>query len=196
VRSNPYVSLVPWVVFSLVENRTGYSPKWAALAALLAALVIALPSFMRGFPKLLDIAGITIFVALTLAAFAVDAGSGGIIADYGRAIAVGLLSVFVFVTLPFMPFTEQYARESVPEEYWDTPQFKKTNRVFSAAWGAVFAAMAVCHVIAGTDATNRHVSLFFNWLIPIGFIIIMVKFMDYYREEHTGGGGIATRGSG
>lgn len=86
-----------------------------------------------------------------------------------------------------MPFTEQYAKHSVPKEYWDTPRFKTTNRVFSAAWGAVFAAMAICHLIAGTDPSNRHLNLFFNWLIPIALIIFMVKFMERYRKAHEGG---------
>ena len=182
--SNPYISLIPWVVFSLIENRTGYSPEWAALGALAVAVAIALPSFARRSPKLLDIAAIVIFVGLTIAAFWLGPAHSQVIADYGRAIAVGALSLFVFATLPFMPFTEQYARHSVAPEYWTTPEFKRTNLVFSAGWGAAFAAMALSHLIAGTDASNRHLGLFFNWLIPIGLIVLMVRFMARYREHH------------
>jgi hypothetical protein len=192
--SNPYLSLIPWVVFGLIENRTGYSPEWAALGALVAAVVIAAPSFARGSPKLLDIAAIIIFVGLAIAAFSLGPAHSQVIADYGRAIAVGALSLFVFITLPVMPFTEQYGRHTVPRQYWDSPLFKQTNRVFSAAWGLAFAAMAVSHLIAGTDASNHRLGLFFNWLIPIGIIVFMVKFMARYREQHApsplaGGGG-------
>lgn len=78
------------------------------------------------------------------------------------------------VTLPVMPFTEQYARESVARAYWHTPQFRSINRRISAAWGGVVAAMAVSHVVAGTFEApdpgtrllHRPVDLVFNWIIP------------------------------
>jgi hypothetical protein len=40
---------------------------------------------------------------------------------------------------PLSLFTEQFARESAPKEYWGSPTFKKINRVLSAGWGAAAA---------------------------------------------------------
>jgi hypothetical protein len=185
VPSNPYVSLVPWVVFGVVLNRTGESPEWAALAGLITAFLISLPSFARRKGKLLDMAAIGIFVALTVAAFELGPANSSFIAHYGRALSIAGLCLFVFASLPIMPFTEQYARDSVSRELWDTPQFKRTNYVFSATWGLVFAVMAISHTIAGASPDNRHVSTIFNWLVPIGLVILMVKFMERYRAEHT-----------
>jgi hypothetical protein len=37
---------------------------------------------------------------------------------HGWAVSVALLAVIAFTSLVFTPFTEQYARESVPEEFW------------------------------------------------------------------------------
>ena len=80
----------------------------------------------------------------------------------------------ILVTLPVMPFTEQYARETVPREYWHTPEFRSINRRISAAWGGVVAVMAVSHAVAGTFEVpdpgvrllHRPVDLLFNWIIP------------------------------
>jgi hypothetical protein len=184
VPSNPYVSLVPWVVFGVILNRTGESPEWAALAGLVTAFLIAFPSLAHRKGKLLDMAAIAIFVALTIAAFELGPANSSFIAHYGRAVSIGGLCFFVFATLPFMPFTEQYARDTVPREFWDSPSFKRTNYLFSAIWGLVFAVMAISHTIAGASPNNRHVSTVFNWLVPIGLVILMVKFMERYRADH------------
>ena len=55
-----------------------------------------------------------------------------------------------------MPFTEQFARESVPQAYWSSPTFKKINRVLSAAWGVAIFAVGVSRV--GAAAINGHTS--------------------------------------
>lgn len=67
---------------------------------------------------------------------------------YSRAIAAGL-SAIGFGSLLVVPFTEQYARESVPRQFWSSPQFKPINRHLTTMWALVFAAMVPAHVIAG-----------------------------------------------
>jgi hypothetical protein len=49
---------------------------------------------------------------------------------------VGLiLGLIILILVPFIPFTEQFARESVPRSQWTSPTFKKINLGLSAAWG-------------------------------------------------------------
>jgi hypothetical protein len=49
---------------------------------------------------------------------------------------VGLiLGLIILILVPFIPFTEQFARESVPRSQWTSPTFKKINLGMSAAWG-------------------------------------------------------------
>ena len=72
------------------------------------------------------------------------------------------------------PFTEQYARESVPRELWSSPQFKQINRQLTTMWGLVFAAMVPAHVIAGAIDTHR-ANLIFNWVVPIVLVTWAVK---------------------
>jgi hypothetical protein len=61
---------------------------------------------------------------------------------------VGLiLGLIILILVPFIPFTEQFARESVPRSRWTSPTFEKINLGLSAArgpcalWGA-FACVA------------------------------------------------------
>ena len=91
----------------------------------------------------------------------------------GRALATLILAVVIFALLPVLPFTEQYARETVPQQYWQSPVFRSVNRRISAAWGAVIAGHAVSTALAGvltepaTTLPSRPVDLLFNWVIPV-----------------------------
>ena len=77
-------------------------------------------------------------------------------------------------SLLVVPFTEQYARETVPRQFWSSPQFKQINRKLTTMWGLVFAVMVPAHVIAGALDTHR-ANLIFNWAIPIVLVIWAAK---------------------
>ena len=169
------MGFVPWIVFSLVATRGGPGAVGTAcvLALILSVGLIVRSMSHGGSPKLLEVTGAVVFLVLGIAALAVP-GIDGVLANYGRAIAAAVLAAVILVTLPVLPFTEQYARETVPREYWHTPEFRSINRRISAAWGGVVAAMAVSHAVAGTFETpdpgvrllHRPVDLVFNWIVP------------------------------
>jgi hypothetical protein len=169
------VGFVPWIVFSLVATRVGPGAVGAAAGlAFLVAVGLIIRSVIGGHsPKVLEVSGAVVFLAFTVLAVTTPA-LDPVLADYGRSIAAAVLAVIIIALLPVMPFTEQYARETVPRQYWHTPQFRSVNRRISAAWGGIVAVMAVGHAIAGTfevpdpgaGLLHRPVDLVFNWLIP------------------------------
>jgi hypothetical protein len=164
---------VPWAVFSLVAARAGAGAvTTAALLAFLVAVVLLVRSMRRGeSPKLLEVTGAVVF-AVFGGVGALAPNADAFLAHYGRALATLILAVIIFALLPVLPFTEQYARETVPEQYWHSPTFRSINRRISAAWGAVIAVMAVGHTLAalitetGPAVPNRPVDLLFNWVVP------------------------------
>ena len=168
------VGLVPWAVFSLVATREG--PGGVTTAAVLAFLVAAaflVGAMVRGrSPKLLEVTAAVVFAAYGVVG-ADNPAADAFLAEYGRALATLVLAVVIFALLPVLPFTEQYARETVPEQYWHSPVFRSINRRISAAWGAVIAAMAVSHTLATvlpestTTLPTRPVDLLFNWVVPV-----------------------------
>ncbi|MGB0092463.1 MAG: hypothetical protein WBP81_08015 [Solirubrobacteraceae bacterium] len=167
-----YLAFVPWVLFTLITQHD--TLKAAAVAALGAAVVVSLPSLLRGRPKLLELGAVLAFAGFTVAAFAADPAVGEWIAHYARAIAAGGLALIAFGSLLFTPFTEQYARESVPRQFWNSREFKEINRRLTAMWGWVFVAMVPSHLIAGAIDTHR-ASTIFNWVIPIALIVWAAK---------------------
>ncbi len=176
-----YIAFVPWVLFSVISRHD--TIKAATLLALVAAILIAIPGIRDGRPKILELGTIAAFVAFTIIAFIVDPAANDWLERYGRAIAAALLAAIAFGSLAIdRPFTEQYARESVPEQYWASPRFKAINRRLTTMWAVVFALFVPCHIVAGYVDTRRSNTIF-NWVIPIILVIIAIKRTGAASEE-------------
>jgi hypothetical protein len=167
-----FVAFVPWILFSLITQHD--TLKAAAIVSLVAAVLIAAPAVLSGRLRVLELGAVVAFVGFTLVAFIADPSITHWLARYGRAIAALLLATIAFSSLLLVPFTEQYARESVPRELWSTPRFKRINRQLTAMWGCVFLVMTISHVVAGAIDTRRGNTIF-NWVIPIILIVWAVK---------------------
>jgi hypothetical protein len=178
--NNPFVGFAPWIIFWVVASPSTW--EWATLGALLAAVILAWPSAERGSLKVLDVGSIVFFGVLSLLAIFLDTSDLDWVEDYSQAISSGALAIIALGSLAFMPFTEQYARETAPREVWDKPDFKRTNFVLSAMWGGVFAASAVLGIIAQqTDSSTAREWL--NWIIPIALVIGAFKYTAWYADQ-------------
>lgn len=167
-----YLAFVPWVLFTLITQHD--SLKAAAIIALIGAAGIAIRSAAGSGPKLLEVGAVAAFAGFTIVAFTVDASTAHWVERYARAIAASLLALIAFGSLPFTPFTEQYARASVPREFWSSSRFRQVNRQLTLMWALVFTTMVVSHVIAGAIDTRR-ANTIFNWVVPIILIVWAAK---------------------
>jgi hypothetical protein len=162
-----YLAFIPWIVFGFTTEHS--TVKLAASGALVISMLIAAHSIRAGAPKLIELGAVLAFAGFTVIAFTADAATGEFVTRYARAIAAAVLSTIAFGSLLLTPFTEQYARESVPRQLWSTPQFKQINRRLTTMWALIFAAMIPAHLIAGAIDTRR-ANLIFNWAIPIALV--------------------------
>jgi hypothetical protein len=177
-----YVALVPWVAFTLLAQHS--TLKLAAVASLVLAIGIMIRSIMTSGVKALEVGAVLAFTGFTIVAFGADHSAGVWMSRYSRAIAAGLLATIAFASLLFTPFTEQYARESVPREFWSSPSFKAINRRITTMWGFVFLAMVPFHIAAGA-IDKRPTNIVFNWVVPIGLILWGLKQSEKIAEEAT-----------
>jgi hypothetical protein len=107
------LSLIPWVAFSVIVGHWG---ERSAGVAALAAVAVALFSLFRhraAGAKVIEVAGIAIFAVLAVAALAGPEPVKRLIAGYGRGLSALALAAVMLGSVFFVPFTEQYARESV-----------------------------------------------------------------------------------
>lgn len=178
-----FLSLIPWVLFSMLIQRHGANA--AGIAALLAAglaVIFLVKNGQHGGVKVIDVTGITTFGILAAACFAGGTSVTGWVADYGRGVSALVLAVVMLGSTLAVPFSEQYARETVPQQYWGSPAFRSVNRRISAVWGLLILVMAAGHLLAGTlgpatapVAGSRPADLILNWVLPIGLIMLGVN---------------------
>ena len=147
---NMLLSFLPWVVFSVLVQRIGaHVAGIACLAAAGLALLFAYQQSKNSSVKLIDITGIAVFGVMAVVAFSGGDTAEQRIADYGRGISSLVLGLIMLGSTLVVPFTEQYARESVAQEHWTSPVFRAVNRKISFVWGVVVTLMAGGHLLAG-----------------------------------------------
>jgi hypothetical protein len=176
-----FVALAPWVLFTVVAEHG--TLKIASIVALVVAVAIAARSkIMGGSPKILELAAVASFVGFTVVAFIADPSTASWLERYARAIAAAILALIAFTSVLTVPFTEQYAREQIPRQYWSSPKFKSVNRRLSLLWGLVFVAMVPGHVVAGI-VNERPTNIILNWVVPIMLVLWGIRQTDAITSE-------------
>jgi uncharacterized membrane protein len=175
---NPVATFIPWIIFWVVaDSRSTW--EYGALGALIASLVLLAPELRKRDVKMLDAATVAFFAAMAIAGLIVSPQDGDWLDRWANTISSGVLGVLVLVTLPFRPFTEDYAREQTPPEIWDTPGFRRTNQVITLVWGGVFVGTAILGVIANSSPSS---SDWTDWILPIALIVGGFKFTAWYPQ--------------
>ena len=176
---NIFFAFAPWIIFDIVASPSTW--KFAALAALVASVVLNLGDIRRGRLKILEVTGIVFFAVLSVLALAVDRHDLIWLETYAQPLANGVIAVVALVSLAFDPFTAQYARETTPREYWDSPVFRHINVVLTAVWSAVFVVIAVLGVVA---VQTEGSSDWLNWVIPVALLVLAVRFTERYPDQY------------
>ncbi|CDO90750.1 DUF3159 domain-containing protein [Mycobacterium triplex] len=179
IGQSPIAGFAPWIIYGVVAS--GKSTwLYGALAAAVAAIILAGPSIMRGRHKVLDLVTIAFFVGLTVAGIVTGAHNDDWMDTWSATLSSGILAAVALGSLAFVPFTEQYARESTPREAWDHPAFKRANRVLTSVWGLTFAANAV---LAFVSVKFPNTGDWTAWVIPTALLVTAFKITASYPER-------------
>ena len=178
-----FLGFVPWIVFSVVAGPSTWM--WAALAAFLCSLILSVPSWRSTRSiSVLDAAGLLFFGALVVLALVLDRATLQPIEDRAQLLSSVVIALVALGSLAVgRPFTEYYARQQTPREYWNSPTFKQINRVITAVWGLVFVLNALCDAAVAYLGVTSDV---FNWVVPVVAIVAAVKFTDWYPDHVMG----------
>lgn len=187
-----FVGFAPWILFSILTESYGADVVgWVALGACLLSLVLALYGARgRGGVKIIDLAGVATFGIIAIIAAFGDTGVDEVLANFGRSFAVFVLAGIMAISVVTIPFTEQYARDSVEPEYWHTPVFRSKNRAISALWAIVVFLIGAAHLIAeywtwqADLAASHTANIVLNWVVPIVLVIFAVKRTRAIAENH------------
>jgi SNF family Na+-dependent transporter len=182
--SNPAVGFAPWIAMSVVVG-PGRFEIAAVLAFAISLAAGVLGAIVGERPKLLDLVGIAFFAVLIVAGLLVDqAGLNWLERWAGEISNIAIVLVALFSIAIRMPFTIQYARESVQPEDWQSPLFMHINYVVTWAWTGAFAITAIAGYI-GDGPLGEPDNVWTNWLIQIALLILALRFTEWYPDTAT-----------
>ncbi len=172
------LAFAPFVVFALLDRLIG--PTEGLMAGTLVSVALLLRDWLMsgGIPKIIEIGTMLLFGWLTL--YALLGGAFPSVIAVRLAVDAGLLAIVLASMAVRRPFTLQYAREQVPPDLWERPEFIRTNYVITAAWALAFLVMVAAELALLTmPAMPRRVGVIAIILALVGAI----KFTGWYPER-------------
>lgn len=165
------VGFAPWVLFLVIPHDGALT--FAALVATGVAVSAALWSRGRSGIKMLDAAAVPTFAVV--AALSTAGPMAEWLRVYSSGMVLCVLAAVMIGSLLRRPFTEQYAREALPAEYWWSPHLHWLNMRISAAWAACTLA-AAASVTVSLLVSDHYLALSLTWLLPLLLISAVTKY--------------------
>jgi hypothetical protein len=183
------LAFLPLIAFSLLSRILPHD--YIGVAGLVAAVIalIAIATSRPWWPpKILNTCSLVLFAVIAVLGFTLGKNDDRWLATWGGS-GIGLVvGLIILALIPVMPFTEQFAKESVPPSEWTSPTFKKINRVLSTAWGAAIVGVGVSRVAAAAingHTTRRLPDILLGLVVPAVIIVYMLKFSKSYPDRVT-----------
>jgi hypothetical protein len=136
------LAFLPWIAFWIIS--AGQSMFWLQVGVGVAAVLVVVMGITRLHRGVILWAGV-VFFAFALV-FVVGLENMWAI-HHLRLLATGTLFVATLFSVAVgRPFTEDYAREHVPKELWDSPAFIRGCFTVTGVWGFIFLANVLINV--------------------------------------------------
>jgi hypothetical protein len=181
------LAFLPLIAFSLMSRFLGHGDIGiAGLVAAVVAVIVILISRPIWPPKIVVSCSLVLFALIAVLGFTLGKRDDAWLSTWGGAGVGIVLGLVMLVLVPFIPFTEQFARQSVPKAQWSSPTFKKINVVLSSAWGVAIIALGVSRVAAA--AIDEHTSkrlpeVLLGLVVPVVIIVYMLRFSRSYPDS-------------
>jgi hypothetical protein len=135
-------------------------------------------------PKILEVGTTVLFCGLAVYAFIMPPAWS--IIGVRLRVDAGLLIIVLITLAVGRPFTIQYAREQVAPEFWESPEFIRTNYVITAVWALAFAVLVIAELtlLYLPDVPPR-----VGILATIAALVGAIKFTSWYPGAPQSGSG-------
>jgi hypothetical protein len=164
VDAEAYADMLPWLVFLVIDRKSGLGVAWAGGGALVCSTGLAGWSYWRGRHALVPRAAMAIFAAFLVSGLASQSWNQHV--SLPRALVLASLSALAFGSLPFTPLSEAYTVPLVAPALRDDPRFARVNVEITLAWGV--GAIAVAVTSAATALLSGPMAFtFLDWVTPL-----------------------------
>ncbi|MET0700448.1 MAG: hypothetical protein ABWY93_12355 [Mycobacterium sp.] len=179
--NSPLSGIAPWVLFSVLSSPGRFEV--AVCSALGLSLLTLWISSRRGIGVYaLDNLGVAFFAVLAVVGLVASDGTIAFLELWAGELTNIVLALFVLATIVIRkPFTIAYAKKQAPEEYWDTPLFRKINYMISGVWAAAFTFSAVVGLI-GDGVLHDPNNFWTGWVLQLAALFFAIAFTEFYPD--------------
>jgi hypothetical protein len=182
---SPFAGIAPWAVLSILSAPGRFEV--AAVAALGFSVLVMLVGLARGIKvHLLEVFGAVVFATLAIVGLVAGDNVTRFLELWAGEVSNVSLAVFAWCTLLIRrPFTMAYAKDTTPQEHWESPLFRRINNVITAVWASAFTFAAAAGFIGDYffhDANN----FWTGWILQLAAIFFAVSFTEFYPDYATG----------
>ncbi|MBX9641425.1 MAG: hypothetical protein K2X97_17350 [Mycobacteriaceae bacterium] len=179
--TSPFAGIAPWALFSILATPGRF--EIAVVSALGFSVLVMLAGLTRGIKvHALEGFGAVFFAILALVGlFATDAMIRFLEMWSGELTNISL-AMFAWLTLLLRrPFTLAYAKDTTPQEHWESPLFKRINNVITAAWASAFTFAAGVGLL-GSLVLHDPENFWTGWVLQLAAIFFAVAFTEFYPD--------------
>ena len=131
------LSFAPWIMFKVIVKLPLYNPLTMVKIGIAVAAVICAYQAYTGLHKGMILYGGLLFFGFTLISVVFMSNMWVIkhlgILSHGTLAGVCWLSIIIG-----KPFTMEYAKQHVPEQFWRTAKFIRKNYIITGIWAVAF----------------------------------------------------------
>ena len=178
---SPFAGLTPWIAMALLSGPGRFEE--AVCTALGLSILFTYLSHRRGSSlKPLELFEIAYFGILTVIGLLASEDLITWLEKWSGEMSSLALVVFTFGSLLVgNPFTLPYAKETTPEEYWNSPIFLRVNRIITLVWALSFTVSAAAGLY-GDLILDQPDNFWTGWIIPIGAMLFAFSFSEWYPD--------------
>lgn len=159
-----YADMLPWLVFLVMDRKSGLGVAWAGGGALVCSAGLVAWQYWRGRYSFLPRVALVLFSACLVSGLASETWNH--LVSQPRAITVAVLSALSFGSLLFTPLSEAYTARLVAPALLEGRRFRRVNVEMTAALGVGAGAVAVANFT--TVLLHGPVALtLFDWVTPL-----------------------------
>ncbi len=181
---SPFAGIAPWALLSILSAPGRF--EIVVTAALGLSVLVILVGLSRGIKvHSLEVFGAVFFgVMAIVGAFAEDSVVRFLELWAGELTNLSLAAFAWLTMLIRKPFTMAYAKDTTPQEHWESPLFKRINNVITAVWASAFTFAAVVGFVGDFifhDAGN----FWTGWILQLAGIFFAIAFTEFYAGYAT-----------
>ncbi len=178
---SPFAGIAPWALLSIISAPGRFEV--AVVSALGFSVLVMLVGLLRGIKiHSLEAFGAVFFAVLAVVGLFATSTVIRFLEMWSGELTNISLATFAWLTLLIRkPFTRAYAKDTTPQEHWDSPLFNRINNVITAGWASAFTFAAGVGLI-GNLILHDPENFWTGWILQLAAIFFAVALTEFYPD--------------